>query len=199
MIVLGLRSEEKLMAKDEDTGIDAVSKDGEGASEDELARRRAAAKKAAAKKPAAGSSASRAALEEEQRRLDAEDEKGEEPETGEDDDGQMFVWEKGRRVTLGTLIGRGTPVEHAFVFGGRRSKGRGGLMGFGEKPLMIVRGGVGPVRIVPTYDADENVKSVVVEQHIDAKIVHNADSEDGLGLIAHILDERGYVQKPAAA
>ena len=71
---------------------------------------------------------------------------------GEEDDGQLFVWEQGRKVTLGTLIARGIPVEHAFVFGGKRAKGSGGLMGFDEKPLMIVRGKPGPVSIVGVGD-----------------------------------------------
>lgn len=119
---------------------------------------------------------------------------------GEEDDGQFFVWERGRKVTLGTLIARGTPVEHAFVFGGKRTKGQGGLMGFDEKPLMIVRGKPGPVKIVPTYDSDEEkVTKVTIESHVNAIIVQNADSEDGLALIAHVLDAHGYEKKASAA
>lgn len=175
---------------DDETGVDPASVDGEGATDDELKARRQ-------KRNGGGSSATRA--EEEQRRLDAEDEPKDGEGVGEEDDGQLFVWEQGRKVTLGTLIARGTPVEHAFVFGGRRTKGGGGLMGFGEKPLMIVRGGVGPVKIVPTYDDDEKVSSVVIEQHVNAKVVHPADSEDGLALIAHVLDAKGYVRSGTAA
>lgn len=121
-----------------------------------------------------------------------------EPDVGVEDDGQMFVWEQGRKVTLSTLTKRGCPIEHAFVFGGRRTKGSGGLMDFGEHPLMIVRGSVGPVKIVPTYDDEEKVSKLTIEQHVNAKIVHNADSEDGLALIAHVLDERGF-KRPQAA
>lgn len=178
------------MAKDPETGIDPASKDGAGATDDELAQRR---KGGSAKERAA-------AAEAEQARLDAEDGKGETPEgQGEEDDGQMFAWEQGRKVTLGTLVARGVPVTHHFVFGGRRVKGTGGLMGFDEAPLMIVRGKPGKVQIVPTYDDDEKIKSVAVENHVDSRIVKPADSDEGLALIAHILDAKGYVKSGAAA
>lgn len=180
------------MAKeqDPDTGVAPVSTDGGGASDDELAARRGGGR------GNGGSMAERAAAA--QAKLDAEDGKGE-PDVGEEDDGQMFVWEQGRKVTLGTLIARGISVEHAFVFGGRRSKGSGGLMAFGEKPLMIVRGGVGPVKIVPTYDSDEKIESVVIEQHVVAKIVQPVDSDEGIGMIAHVLEARGYAKSGAVA
>lgn len=172
------------MAKDEDTGIDPASKDGEGATDDELAKRR---------QGRGGSSASRA--EEEQARLDAEDAGG----TGEEDDGQLFVWEQGRKVTLGTLIARGTPVEHAFVFGGKRLKGRGALMGFEEDALVVVRGRVDKVSVVPTRDDDEKVTKATIATHIASKTLVNADSDEAMGMLAGILDGRGYVKTGEAA
>jgi hypothetical protein len=182
------------MAKDKETGVDPKSKDGEGFDDtkdggDEAARRA----KLTPIEGGNGNGGSMAARGE-QAALDT----GDEPETGEDDDGQMFVWEQGRKVTLGTLIARGTPVEHHVVFGGRRNKGSGGLRGFGEKPLLIVRGGIGPVKLVPTYDADEKVEKVAVEQHVTAKIVADAESEAGIELIAHILDAKGWARPPAS-
>lgn len=175
------------MAKDEETGIDPRSKDGEGA--DDNVR----------KLPTGSAKERAAAAEAEQARLDAEDGKaGDGADTPAEDDGQMFVWEQGRKVTLGTLIARNIPVTHHFVFGGRRIKGSGGLMGFDESPLMIVSGKPGKVQIVPTYDEDEKIKSVAIENHVDSRIVKPADSEDGLALIAHILDERGYKRSAAA-
>lgn len=168
--------------KDDETGVEPASSDGEGASDDELERRRRG-----------GSAKQRG---EQQQVADA----GEPGDgTGEEDDGQLFVWERGRKVTLGTLIARGTAVEHVFVFGGRRTKGAGGLMSFEDTPLLIVRGKPGPVRVVPTRDDDEKVTKVTVESHVEARIVTNADSEEGLGMIGHILDERGYKRPPAQA
>jgi len=174
---------------DTETGITPVAADGEpnAASLD--------AKRAAKSNGGGGSMADRAAAEE-QRRLDEEDGKlpvgdagaGE----GEEDDGQTFVWEQGRKVTLSTLIARGVPIEHHFVFGGKRSKGSGGLMGFDAKPLMIVRGKPSTVKIVPTYKDDETVEKVAIENHVAAVIVQPADSDEGLAMISHILDERGY-------
>jgi hypothetical protein len=182
------------MAKDDETGVDPVSKDGEGATEDQLAARRARGGNG----NGGGSAKDRAAAAEaEQRLLDEEDGKVP-PAGGEEDDGQLFVWEQGRKVTLGTLIGRGIPVEHHFVFGGRRQKGSGGLMGFDETPLLIVRGKPGKVQIVPTYDEDEKVAKVAIENHVDARIVKPAGSDEGLALIAHILDEKGYVKAGVA-
>jgi hypothetical protein len=126
-------------------------------------------------------------------------ETGDAPEEGEEDDGQRFVWEQGRKVTLGTLIARSVPVEHHFVFGGRRTKGTGGLMGFDANPIMVVRGKPGPVKIVPTYNDDETVKKVVIESHVIAVVVHNADSADGLALLGDVLAANRYIHTPDAA
>lgn len=179
------------MAKDDETGVDPVSKDGEGATDDELAARRKAGNGGGSAKDRA------AAAEAEQRLLDEEDGKLP-PEGGEEDDGQLFVWEQGRKVTLGTLVGRGIPVEHHFVFGGRRVKGSGGLMGFDEQPLMIVRGKPGAVKIVPTYNDDEKVMKVAIENHVEARVIKPADDDEGIALIAHILDAKGYVKSGVA-
>lgn len=175
------------MAKDDDTGVDPVSRDGGGATDDELAKRRKNG-------TAAGGSVADRALAAEQAALDGED--GE--SIAEADDGQYFVWERGTKITLSTLVKRGVPVEHAFVFGGKRVKGRGGLMGFDDEVLNVVRFLPGPVRIVPTRDDDEKVTKVVIENHVVAKTVTPLDSEDGLRQIAHILDKHGYVKKAAA-
>lgn len=109
------------------------------------------------------------------------------------DDGQgMFVWEQGRKVTLATLIARNVKIEHAFVFGGKRSKGAGELMGFDAEPLMIVRGKPGAVKLVPTYDDDEKLEKVVIESHVRAVIVKNADSDEGLALLGAVMERRGW-------
>lgn len=155
------------MAVDDETGIDPASKDGEGASDDELAKRRG-------KGSVAG-------------RTEALD--GAEVPVGEEDDGQLFVWEQGRKVGLSTLITKGVPVEHAFVFGGKRVKGRGGLMALDEQPVLVVRGMAGPVRIVPTHDADGKVTKAVIEQTVNAVIVHPAASEEAVAMIGPILDQ----------
>lgn len=161
------------MAKDDETGIDAVSEDAKGATDDELAKRRAKA----------GSAAQRG---EQQQVADPGD-----PEQGEEDDGQMFVWEQGRKVTLGTLIARGTVVEHAFVFGGKRLKGSGGLVAFDEDVLLVSRGRVGKTSLVPTRDDEERVTKVTIETHIAAKVVVPADSDEAMSLLAAVFEKRG--------
>lgn len=176
------------MAKD-DQGIAPKAKDGEpnGADADELKRRRElAAARERAEEEATGMSDHGDGDGKRGKPID-----GQEPEIGEEDDGQMFVWEQGSKVTLGTLISRGVAVEHAFVFGGKRLKGRGGLVSFNDDVLVVCRGIVGKTSLVPTRDDQERVTKVVVETHIAAKVVVPADSEDGMSLLASVLEKRG--------
>jgi hypothetical protein len=116
---------------------------------------------------------------------------------GEEDDGQLFVWEHGRKVTLGTLIARNIPVEHAWVFGGSRRKGRGGLPPLDGDVLLVMRGKPAKVAIVPTRDDDEKVTKVTIEVHLAAKVVEPADSEEALGMLAGVLADSGYQRKQA--
>lgn len=168
----------------DDNGIDPVATDGEPMSQSEadqlaMARARRAAESDQEAAAAMGGG-------QQGRSIDDQD-----PETGEEDDGQLFVWEQGRKVTLGTLIARGVPVEHAFVFGGKRLKGAGALVGFDDDVLVITRGRVGKTSIVPTRDDDERVTKVVVETHIAAKVIAPADSEHGMDMLAAVLEKRG--------
>lgn len=154
------------MAED-DNGIDAISQDGAGASVSELAKR----------SKGGGSAASR-----------GEKAAGEEP-LDEADDGQLFVWEQGQKVTLSNIIDRKVPVEHAFVFTGKRIKGRGGLMALDEQPVMVVRGMAGPVRVVPTHDGDGKVTKVVIEQSVAAVVVHPAASEEAVAMASPLFEQ----------
>ena len=110
----------------------------------------------------------------------------------EEDDGQMFVWEQGRKVTLGTLIARGTTVEHAVVFGGKRLKGAGQLIAFDDDVLFLTRGLVSKTSLVPTRDDDERVTKVTVEVKIAAKSVVNANSDEAESLLGGTLEARGW-------
>lgn len=174
-----------MMAKDEN-GIDPKATDGEPdenmtqAEADQLAMARAR-KQAESDQQAAEALGAK--------RGQPIDEQGD--DIGEEDDGQMFVWEQGHKVTLGTLIQRGIPVEHAFVFGGKRLKGSGGLVGHNDDVLAITRGKVGKTSIVPTRDDDERVTKVTVETHIAAKVIAPADSEHGMDLLRAVFDKRG--------
>lgn len=118
------------------------------------------------------------------------------PEGGEPEDeaGQMemFVWEKGRKVTLGNLITRGTKVEYAFVFGGKRLKGNGQLIGMEEDVFMLSRGKMGHTKLVPTRKDDETVEMVTVEVQIVPKVLKNADSDEAIEMLRPILEARGW-------
>jgi hypothetical protein len=175
-------------AEDPDTGITAASVDGEGASDDELeARRRARGN-------GGGSSATRG----EQASLDTGDAPADGEGVGEEDDGQLFVWEQGRKVTLGTLIARGTKVEHAFVFGGKRLKGRGQLMGFDADSLIVGRGLVAKTAVVPTRDDDEKVTKVVIETHLAMKVIVPAASPEAETMLGHLYTRNTPAPKASA-
>jgi len=146
-----------------------MAKDG-APTEDELARRRAAQGGSVAERGAAG--------------------EGEEPTVAEDDDGQFFVWEQGTKVTLSTLVKRGIDVQHVFVFGAKRAKGKGGLMALDEQPVLVVRGITSKVVIVPTHDDQGRVTKVTIESHVAAQVVNPADSEDGMAMLAPIIERR---------
>lgn len=112
----------------------------------------------------------------------------------EEDDGQLFVWEQGRKVSLGTLIPRGVDIEHAFVFSGKRIKGKGGLMALDEKSLLLVRTLGGGSRVIPTHDDEEKVKSVVIENVVTTKSITAIESQpqEALDLLRPVLDRLGY-------
>lgn len=110
----------------------------------------------------------------------------------EADDGQMFVWEHSRRVTLGTLIARAIPIKYVWVFGGKRIKGRGGLVGFDTDVPLVVRGLPSRTNIVVTRDEDERVTAATIEMHTAAKEVLNADSEEAIAMLGGIFEARGW-------
>lgn len=99
-------------------------------------------------------------------------------DTGEEDDGQMFVIEQGRKVTLGTLVGRNVPVTYEVKLTGKVLKGPGSLIAFSEPDVTLVvpsRGG--KVEVDPVYDQDGSVKEVHVRQNIKARTFYDARTE----------------------
>lgn len=111
-------------------------------------------------------------------------------EAGEEDDGQLFAYTADGRVTLGNLIPRNVPVEHAFVFSQARRKGAGELIPFGEDVLLVVRGKVASVKPTAKRDDEENLKSVTIETQIATKVVVQADSQQAMDLLAEVLAKR---------
>lgn len=179
--------------RDDDTGVDPVAKDGdvdEGKVADIETRR-------AKNGGTGGSTAARAAaLAAEQAKLDGEDE----APIDTADDGQMFIWEQGRKVTLGTLIARGTPIEHAIVFGGKRVKGAGALMAFDEDVTAITRWRVSKTSIVPTRDDEERVTKVVIETHVAVRMAPvSVDVEAGVEMMRSFVAAYDERRRGAAA
>lgn len=99
--------------------------------------------------------------------------------TGEEDDGQLFVMEAGKTVTLGTLIKRGIPVEYEFRLDGKSVKGKDmALIAFDDPEItLVVPARAGKVVADPTYDADGALKSVTVRAHVKPKLVYDARTE----------------------
>lgn len=151
------------MAVDEDTGVDPVAKDGEP---DELAAKRRNGS------AAGGSAATRG----EQAQIDGT----EGVAGGQDDDGQLFAFEHGRKVTLGTLIGKKTPVEYEFKMQAKGIPGAAGmnLMAFDDPDrVLVVPGRAGKVEVDPTYDGEGNVKKVTVRANFKPSMAYDSRSE----------------------
>jgi hypothetical protein len=110
-------------------------------------------------------------------------------EVGEEDDGQLFVWEQGRKVTLGTLIARGIAVKPYVVFGGKRTRGEG-LFDFADKPLVLAETLPSKVEVVPTRNGDGKVTEVAVVTHFAIRELVNADSERAMSMLAPIIEKR---------
>lgn len=99
---------------------------------------------------------------------------------GEEDDGQMFVFEQGRKVTLGTLVGRNVPVTYEVKLTGKVLKGPGSLLAFNEPDMtLIVPVRAGRVEVDPVYADDGTVKEVHVRQNIKARTFYDAQTEAG--------------------
>lgn len=107
-------------------------------------------------------------------------------EHGEEEDGQLFVMEEGRKVTLGTLIKRSTPVEYEFKLGGKAVKGGGnmGLISFTDPDItLIVPGRAGKVEVDPTYNPDGSVKKVTIRAHVKPITAYDSRTEAGIAAL----------------
>lgn len=154
----------------DETGHEAVSTDGEGASQDELKRRREAR--------AGGSAKDRAALEAEQRALDAEDGRGDD---GDDDQMEFLVPASTKRMHFGTMVPPKVPVTIKYKMSGKAvPKFRGGLMDPTETNALLLV----PVVVesaFPSYTRNDDltIKSVTIVVTLAPREIVNAVSEEG--------------------
>jgi len=98
----------------------------------------------------------------------------------EEDDGQFafVVEEQGRRITLGTLINRGTPVEYRVTMGSKSVGARGGLIDPNDANiLLVVRGVISNVDTKFTRDDDGRITKATIYMNIAPKVVLPAASE----------------------
>ena len=96
----------------------------------------------------------------------------------EDDGQEAFVLEQGKKVTLGTLIGRNVPVTYEVKLTGRTLKGPGSLLAFSDPDVTLVAlGRAGRVITDPTYNEDGSVKAVHVSQEIKTRTFYDARTE----------------------
>jgi hypothetical protein len=110
------------------------------------------------------------------------DDKAANAPTGEEDDGQLFVIEEGAKVTLGTLIKRGTSLFYEFKLGGKAIKGAGGmgLLSFDQPDMtLVVPGRAGKVEVDPTYDGEGKIKHVTVRAHFKPSTIYDGRSSAG--------------------
>jgi hypothetical protein len=103
----------------------------------------------------------------------------------EEEDGQYAfeIEEQGKRVTLGSLIKRGTPVKYEFKLGAKAIKGSGGmgLISFDDPEMtLVVPVRAGAVTVEPTYDGDGGIKHVTVRAAVKPLTCYDARSEAAL-------------------
>lgn len=124
-------------------------------------------------------------LEEHRRRgRSAADTPASEAETQEEDDGQ-FAFEVpevgGKKVTLGTMIPRGTPVKYAYKMSGKSVPNvKGGLIDPSDQNgLLLVSYVVEDVDVKFTRDSDRKITGVTVYVVLAPRDVVNARTEAG--------------------
>lgn len=102
----------------------------------------------------------------------------EEPVPNADEQFEFELEERGRTVTLSSLIARGTATVRTWKFEGTETPGSGGLIPFSSPDiLLVVDGRAGKVVADPTYDADGRIEKVTLRSHIKARRVYDARSE----------------------
>ena len=103
------------------------------------------------------------------------------PETkvGEEEDGQFVIDAgDGKRITLGSMIPRGTPIEYRVVMGSKSIGAKGGLIDPNDTNIMLlVRGVVGDVDVTFKRNEDESIEKAIVYVTIKPKTVYNAKTE----------------------
>lgn len=101
----------------------------------------------------------------------------------EEEDGQfaLEIPDTGRKITLGTLIPRGVPIEHKYKTKGKPIPNvKGGLMDPSDTSgLLLATRVVEKVVVSFTRDADLNIEKAIVETHLGLRTVVNAHSEAG--------------------
>ena len=112
------------------------------------------------------------------RRRAAKPDSFEEPVPNADEQFEFELEEKGRAVTLSSLIARGTAIERSWKFDGTQVQGSGGLIPFSSPDiLLVVDGRAGKVVVDPTYDADGRIEKVTLRSHVKARRVYDARTE----------------------
>lgn len=99
---------------------------------------------------------------------------------------ELFVLEQGRRVTISSLVARGTSVEYKVNMNAKSIPGGSdmGLLPYSNPDiLLIVPARQGDVRHSPTYDQDGMVKKVTVYVNFKPLTFHDATSPEGRALL----------------
>lgn len=166
---------------------DDISQDGKQY-QDDLAKQRAKVKadEPPAPEPAAGATVEQ---HEDAAAADAEAAAAADAEAAQEEDDGQFAFEVpssgGKRITLGTAIPRGVPIEHRVVMTSKSiANPKGGLLDPSDTDgLLLVPYLVESHR--PTYlrDGDGEIKKVIVYTTIKPKHVVNAQSEAGETLL----------------
>lgn len=102
---------------------------------------------------------------------------------GEEEDGQLVfeVIEHGKKITLGSLVNRGTPVSYRFKMGGKSIPDvKGGLLDpYATSVMLLADCVVDTNKVQYIRDEQQRVKEVIVYMELKPRAVADLRSEQG--------------------
>jgi hypothetical protein len=114
---------------------------------------------------------------------------GDEPVQSEDSDGQQ-AWEPepGKRVSLGSLIAKGKPVEYKTTVQGTGVKLKGGINDPASEQVAVSRLYVEGYNVRYTRDSDGHIEKTTVTEIKVPRTIDPAKSESGQLVLANMGD-----------
>lgn len=112
-------------------------------------------------------------------------------ELEEGEQGELFVTlEGGRKVTLGSLVRPGTPIEHRFVMSSRSQPASGGLLDpYRTSHMLIADCVLDHVRPQFIRDSNQRVEKVILYSVMKPRRVQDVSSEAGQQMLRESIED----------